>query len=158
MGLDMNLYKKVYIGLNYSYNVKKDKKTEIIINGKKHEHTNLSSLVYNVGHWYKANAIHKWFIDNIQNGEDDCKQYYVNKEKLQELYKICVEISLLYGNNKSSIVKDRLIELLPTQGEFFYGNTPYDESYFQDIQDTINILLPILEDNEHGEYYYRSSW
>lgn len=118
MGLDMNLYKKVYIGLNYSYNVKKDKKTEIIINGKKHEHTNLSSLVYNVGHWYKANAIHKWFVDNIQNGEDDCKQYYVNKEKLQELYKICVEISLLYGNNKSSIVKDRLIELLPTQGDF----------------------------------------
>lgn len=158
MGLDMYLHKKVYIGLEYNHNIQKDEKTEIIINGKKYEHTNLNGLLYSVGYWCKANAIHKWFVDNIQDGEDDCKEYYVDKDKLRELYKICVEISLLYENNKSSIVKDRLVELLPTQKGFFYGSTEYSESYFQDIQNTINILLPILEDTEYGEYYYSSSW
>ena len=29
MGLDMYLYKKVYIGLEYDHNIQKDKKTEI---------------------------------------------------------------------------------------------------------------------------------
>jgi hypothetical protein len=159
MGLDMYLYKKVYIGLEYDHNIEKAKKTEIIINGKKYEHINLSSLLYNVGYWRKANAIHKWFVDNIQEGEDDCKEYYVDKNRLRELYEICVEISLLYENNKASIVKDRLTKLLPTQKGFLYGDTSYDESYFQYIRDTINILLPILEDDKNGEYYYyRSSW
>ena len=158
MGLDMYLHKKVYIGLEYNHNIQKDKKTEIIINGKTYEHENLSSIRYSVGYWRKANAIHKWFVDNIQDGEDDCGEYYVDKKKLQELYKICIEIKLLYENNKSSVVKDRLDELLPTQGGFFFGSVDYDDSYFQDIQDTINILSPILEDDKDGEYYYSSSW
>jgi len=158
MGLDMYLHKKVYIGLEYDHNIRKDKKTEIIINDEKYEHENLSSIDYRVGYWRKANAIHKWFVDNIQDGEDDCKEYYVEEYKLQELYKICVEIKLLYENNKSSVVKDRLDELLPTQGGFFFGSVDYDDSYFQDIQDTINILIPILEDDKGGEYYYSSSW
>ena len=158
MGLDMYLHKKVYIGLEYDHNIRKDKKTEIIIHDEKYEHENLSSIDYRVGYWRKANAIHKWFVDNIQDGEDDCKEYYVEEYKLQELYKICVEIKLLYENNKSSVVKDRLDELLPTQGGFFFGSVDYDDSYFQDIQDTINILIPILEDDKGGEYYYSSSW
>lgn len=69
----------------------------------------------------KLNVIHKWFVDNIQEGEDDCKEYYVDKNRLRELYEICVEISLLYENNKASIVKDRLTKLLPTQKGFLYG-------------------------------------
>ena len=158
MGLDMYLHKKVYIGLEYDHNIRKDKKTEIIINDEKYEHENLSSIDYRVGYWRKANAIHKWFVDNIQDGEDDCKEYYVEEYKLQELYKICVEIKLLYENNKSSVVKYRLDELWPTHGGFFFGSVDYDDSYFQDIQDTIKILIPILEDDKGGEYYYSSSW
>jgi hypothetical protein len=60
MGLDMYLHKKVYIGLEYDHNIRKDKKTEIIINDEKYEHENLSSIDYRVGYWRKANAIHKF--------------------------------------------------------------------------------------------------
>ena len=25
-----------------------------------------------IASWRKANAIHKWFVDNVQDGVDDC--------------------------------------------------------------------------------------
>ena len=154
----MYLYKKEYIGAEYEHNIDPDKQNIFIINDKEFPIKYLSYIIYNVGYWRKANAIHNFFVNECQDGEDDCKEYYVPIHILNKLYKICVEISLLYENNKSSIVKDRLVELLPTQKGFFYGSTEYSESYFQDIQNTINILLPILEDTEYGEYYYSSSW
>jgi hypothetical protein len=40
----------------------------------------------------KANAIHKRFVDNVQDGEDDCKDYYVSKEKLYKLVETCREV------------------------------------------------------------------
>ena len=27
-----------------------------------------------VGYWRKANQIHKWFVDNCQNGRDECQE------------------------------------------------------------------------------------
>ena len=41
-----------------------------------------------VAYWRKANAIHGWFVDNIQDGVDDQNEYYVSKEKLEELKKL----------------------------------------------------------------------
>ena len=40
------------------------------------------SLFEEVGYWRKANAIHNWFVNNIQNGKDDCRRYEVSKENL----------------------------------------------------------------------------
>jgi hypothetical protein len=47
--------------------------------------------------------------------------------------------------------------LLPSTSGFFFGNTEYDEWYYNDIQNTIEILEKALEDKD-GEYYYSSSW
>ena len=38
-----------------------------------------------LAYWRKANQIHKWFVDNVQEGVDNCGEYYVSHEKLQEL-------------------------------------------------------------------------
>ncbi len=38
----------------------------------------------NVAYWRKNNAVHKWFVDNLNNGEDDCQEYYVPRGHLQE--------------------------------------------------------------------------
>ena len=43
-------------------------------------------------YWRKANAIHKWFVDNVQNGDDDCGDYEVYWEQLMELKGICKRI------------------------------------------------------------------
>lgn len=51
-----------------------------------------------VGYWRKANHIHKWFVDNVQEGEDDWKEYYVSINKLRELRDTCFDIiSKLHG-------------------------------------------------------------
>ena len=39
----------------------------------------------NAAYWRKVNAVHKWFVDNVQRGEDDCGEYYVPNSKLKEL-------------------------------------------------------------------------
>lgn len=81
-----------------------------------------------VGYWRKANAIHKWFVDNIQDGNDDCKDYKIDIEYIIKLKEVCEQVK----NNTAHAHK-----LLPTQGGFFFGSTEYGECYFEDIDLTI---------------------
>ncbi len=153
MGLDMYLNKKVYIGAKFEHRkitgkieLKQDKTPIKIVLEK------VSEIVEEVGYWRKANHIHKWFVDNIQNGQDDCREYYVSYEKLMELKSICETIV----NQPTEILRhQKSRELLPTCEGFFFGGTAYDEYYFDELQETIEILSNLEAD---GEYYYQSSW
>ena len=69
--------------------------------------------------------IHKWFVDHVQEGEDDCKQYYVSREQLKELLGTC---KLVIENHELAG------ELLPTQDGFFFGSTEYDDEYFKNVE------------------------
>lgn len=151
MGLDMYLYKKVYLGLSYDHNREQGKETKIVINGVEHSSENLDELTYKAGYWRKANHIHKWFVENVQDGEDDCKEYYVSIDQLISLYNLCEEV---LAN------KEVAEEVLPTQEGFFFGGTEYDEYYMQDVEYTMNLLKPIIEsgDADKVSYYYSSSW
>ena len=101
-----------------------------------------------IGYWRKANAIHKWFVDNCQDGVDNCAVYYVSKERLEELKEICEEV--LKDLDKGE-------ELLPTQSGFFFGDTGYNENYKYDLEETIKICKWAL--NKEFDYYeYHSSW
>ena len=40
---------------------------------------------YPLAYWCKTNAIHNWFVLNVQNGADDCCKYYVAAEQLAQL-------------------------------------------------------------------------
>ena len=50
--------------------------------------------------------------------------------------------------------------LLPTQGGFFFGSTEYDQWYYADVKDTIEIIEKVLAetDFEHEIVMYSSSW
>lgn len=115
----------------------------------------ISSIKEEIKYWRKANHIHKWFVDNVQEGKDDCGTYYVSREQLQDLLKLC---------RKVMRNKDKASELLPTQSGFFFGGTEYDEYYFQDIKETIKALKDELKEDKdndcpvHSHYYYSSSW
>ena len=100
-------------------------------------------------YWRKANQIHKWFVDNVQNGEDDCGDYYVSHEKLKELRETC---------RQAYFAKDP--SLLPPQSGFFFGGTDIDQWYWRDIENTMKqidrvLALPDLSDLS---FYYNSSW
>jgi len=43
-------------------------------------------------YWRKANAIHGWFVENCQDGEDNCQEYWVSREKLINLKDLCQDI------------------------------------------------------------------
>lgn len=103
-----------------------------------------------VGQWRKANQVHQWFVDNCQNGEDDCREAYVSREQLIELRDLCEKVLADHGLAE---------ELLPTASGFFFGNTNYDEWYFSDLQDTVLIINEALV-NVPADYdfAYGSSW
>ena len=78
MGLDMYLEKSIYVGNHYttrkvegSLSITVDDK--LLVEGLE----DLASVRYRVAYWRKANAIHKWFVDHVQDGVDDCGEYYV---------------------------------------------------------------------------------
>ena len=157
MGLDMFLTKKKYIGGNYEHN--KIHGIIDIYKGEKRIPIDLKKTTYieeSVGYWRKANAIHKWFVDNVQGGNDDCRDYYVHLEQLKELLEICKKIDK--NHNLAS-------ELLPTTIGFFFGSTDYDDWYYENIKETIKILEKAIKEEEeyrklnfYGEFYYTSSW
>ena len=105
MGLDMYLYKKTYIGAQYEHrNVKGQ--IDITI-GDKVVPIKFDRVCYveeSVGYWRKANAIHNWFVKNVQNGEDDCKDYYVSVENLKDLLNLCLEVKEKAIGESSTLV------------------------------------------------------
>ncbi len=155
MGLDMFLKKKFYIGAQYEHNKVKGI-IEITRDGKPVQinFNKVENIEEEAGYWRKANHIHKWFVDNCQDGVDDCREAYVNEEDLNQLLDCCKMVKSDHSLADS---------LLPGQGGFFFGSTEPDEWYFKNIDDTIEIIEAILKDKEGREYlpydvYYRSSW
>jgi hypothetical protein len=139
-----------------------------------------TEVAIEIGYWRKANQIHQWFVDNVQEGNDNCEAHSVERSKLEELLKICKEIkkeakmindSVVNGytidkDGKKPILKDGKVvlnkevceEKLPTQGGFFFGGEDYDEFYMQDIDNTIKIINRCLALPDNWYFNYRSSW
>lgn len=115
------------------------------------------TTMYQVGYWRKANAIHRWFVNNCAEGKDECQRIYVSKESIQKLLDTCKEV--LADHSKAN-------ELLPTQSGFFFGGTEYDEWYFRDLEYTVELLTDITDflntnTSKSGTYYdviYQASW
>ena len=56
----------------------------------------------------KANEIHNWFVENVQNGNDDCGEYEVSYENLHRLYDTCKKIIDVVDGTKMFIPKKYL--------------------------------------------------
>ena len=150
MGLDMYLNKRTYVQ-QWEHQAPKEKYEVVVTKGgepTKIKPNKVKYIIEEAGYWRKQNQIHRWFVENIQNGTDDCGEYYVSKADLETLLELCEKIKA--DNSLAD-------ELLPGASGFFFGGTEYDEWYFNGIDNTIDILKEALED-ENGEYLYSSSW
>ena len=116
---------------------------------EKSDYFKIGWLGKEVAYWRKANAIHRWFVENAQNNKDECLPHLVSKEKLEELLLLAYEVKDHQVPNK-----------LPSQEGFFFGSTDYDELYYQDIDLTIDQLEKVLSETdwEKDSIYYQSSW
>lgn len=158
MGLDMSLYKRTR--LPYHWDTDKGEWVHSEVNyfddyNKLHMCKDRPIYItFDVGYWRKANQVHAWFVRNVQDGKDDCKEYEVSKEKLEELLSICKHILSLKR------WKPYAKKHLPSQSGFFFGGTGYDEYYLEDIKNTVEIISKVLENfNEVTDsIYYESSW
>ena len=123
------------------------------------------SIMKQVGYWRKANEIHNWFVENVQDGEDDCDYHNeCTKEILEDLLHTCKIVldscATTYRDGQVVIDSSVAEELLPRCRGFFFGGDGYDEYYVNDIVDTIKILEEVLAttDFETQMVFYRSSW
>jgi hypothetical protein len=149
MGLDMYLYAERYISEYTDKEMQSEVESIVKMPGK------VNYVTSEVLYWRKANAIHNWFVKNVQDGVDDCKKYYVPMEKLIELRDTLKEIL----ENK-----DKVEELLPHMQGFFFGSYNYDEYYFEEITRTEMELTKLIDDlckvnlGDGYSFYYQSSW
>lgn len=200
MGLDMFLSKVkkvdeyslddlVRINRNIPWNMEEpmDEEAQVLFDkgviNIRGEHFKHRTIFEELAYWRKANQIHNWFVENIQNGVDDCDVYEVSRKQIVDLLNTCQKVldasKLVNGkvyagstitkegemveNYKSGkVIKDSSVakSLLPTASGFFFGDTEYNEYYYSDICHTIDVLTKVLKDVDFEEYYvtYQSSW
>ena len=158
MGLDMYLSAKTYVD-KFDY---KENPEGPVVTQKFKDMLNLypelnTGDIYGfevsrvVCYWRKANAIHNWFVENVQHGDDNCASYHVTREDLEQLR---TDIKQVLND------KDKADVILPTSTGFFFGSQEYDEWYIADLQDTLSFLDRALDTDQFKAYdfYYQASW
>lgn len=144
------------------------------------------SITLTLGYWRKANAVHKWFVDNVQDGVDECQKSTVTVEQLTTLRDLCREVlaslkmtegmvhvgTQLAPEHKEhyepgEIPRDSRVarEKLPTTSGFFFGGTDYDQWYKDDLEHTVKVCERVInwmenrtESSFSPRVYYQSSW
>ncbi len=153
MGLDMMLYMNVWGMSDEKFQEDVDKAVMPRFSSLRGIEPRLVFVRYEVLMWRKANAIHNWFVQNVQEGVDDCGEYEVSEEDLRKLLKDVEEV--LKDKSKAP-------EILPTVDGFFFGDTDYDEYYFDDLKYTAkgikNVLRIKAKNDSFVSFEYGSSW
>lgn len=146
MGLDMYLNAKKYLAEYDTAVAEKRAAVSEIFGG-----LDVKEIVVRAMYWRKANAIHNWFVKNVQEGEDDCGSYYVSRENIEQLI-----------NDIATVLesRDKAHKILPTGSGFFFGSTEYDSYYFEELERTKNELTALINNPllDGFDFEYHSSW
>ena len=153
MGLDMYLNCIYYIRSKY-YIKNKDEYHITITCGGKPAPIPTDKIIYieTEGiYWRKANAIHRWFVENVQGGVDDCRVAKVRRDKLGQLL---VDIDKVLKQPKLAR------RILPTKFACFFGDFTYGKTYFEDLKRTRKELIRLLQETKGQEvdFVYFSVW
>jgi hypothetical protein len=111
------------------------------------------TVEYPVGYWRKANAIHNFFVVELGEGVDDCREMYVDRDIILELRERCVEV--LEADNMEEMAEKVGLE---TVSGFFFGDTEYGEWYREDLKLTVDICNHVLALPEEYSIHYQASW
>jgi hypothetical protein len=146
MGLDSYLYVKIYVGLSQLGNVISKMFPEMAKVG-----VEVKEVTFQICYWRKNWVIHNWFVNKCQNGEDDCRNAYVDFDVAKDLYYRIKQILKPKG-------KPERIELVK---KLLNGNEDdCDQWFFEDLKKTKNALQLFFDEYENHffELEYSSSW
>ena len=120
------------------------------------------SISYPIAYWRKANAVHNWFVQNVQDDRDECQKSFVAPSQLLELREACEAVLATQNNSLVSVNEvAEEVGLVPKAG-FFFGSTDYDEWYFQDLRYTVETINRLeakgVFDNAWTDIEYQASW
>jgi hypothetical protein len=149
MGLDMYLTARKHVNAWDEEDADQKGLSAVPVQGA--QGLKVSAIEYRAAYWRKANAIHNWFVENVQGGEDNCAQYEVTAQQLEELRDECQRV--LDDPTLAATV-------LPTASGFFFGPTDYDQGYIDDLEHTIEAVDRVLAvpRDYNWTFFYQSSW
>lgn len=94
-----------------------------------------------VGYWRKFGALHRWFVDNVQEGDDNCRPAYVQEDCLRGLQRLCERMIAHSACVTEQVSVDR--------ADWGIEELPY----------TLDILTHAIILQQQGwDIYYRASW
>lgn len=169
MGLDINFFKAKRIEWN-----RFQKELSVYKSLPKNEQ-NMDDSPYRsfdpeeVGYFRKVNFLLSFF-----DYEENCEYKEISKDKLEELRHACIEIGRMkpvryeitkytYGGTEqvkvySDADQKRCAELLPTQSGFFFGNTDYDQWYFNEVKEVLSWVDGVLDNLADDEVVLMYCW
>jgi len=184
MGLDMYLLAEKYVG-RWAHDPSTHPEFDAIVEALEMqdfvtEDSPSMTVSITIGYWRKANAIHNWFVQNVQGGVDECREAYVSREKLCELRETCLRVLASTGLVEGIVRNGQLAtadgwqdiledgrkmddptiaeELLPGSSGFFFGSTDYNERYYGEIERTVEVIDKALTLPATVSIHYHSSW
>ena len=102
-----------------------------------------NALYSDVAYFRKVNFLLPYF-----NYEENCSEIVIDKYDVEELIEDCERVLASKDTDEAESVAD---ELLPTEEGFFFGNTDYDECYFNDVREVADKFTEILDTFDFDE-------
>ena len=102
-----------------------------------------NALYSDVAYFRKVNFLLPYF-----NYEENCSEIVIDKCEVEELIEDCERVLAAKDADEAESVAD---ELLPTEEGFFFGNTDYDECYFNDVREVADKFTEILDTFDFDE-------
>ena len=113
-----------------------------------------TETIYQIGYFRKFNALHGYIVKTFANGIDNCQAILLHKEDVEQIKKVLDDVL----NAHQQVEKAK--EILPTQSGFFFGETDYDEFYFNEAKVAADLMQSFLDnfDFENYQLVYQASW
>lgn len=101
-------------------------------------------------YYRKMNWLRNWMVNNTSLEEgDDCKEIELKIDDIKKLHENCKEV--LKNHELAE-------EILPTVNGFFFGDTEYNEYYFEDVNYVSCDLESMLDRKNDVEYICYEDW
>lgn len=124
-------------------------------------------ISYNIGYFRKFNALHNFLTNSCGRtvGEDDnCVDMLISEDIIDDLIDRLTKIVKAHGKNQAA-AEYIAEEELPTRNGFFFGSTEYDDWYFKDCKDALDLftkmkelLVTAEEEGEEPYEFYYQAW